>query len=81
LFLSFVSRQKKEKALIRSGNNITQHKIRTGNTSSSRMASFVQRHSTRFFEKYPADFFNPDCIGTEPTDVPYVQIGVWCEVV
>ena len=46
------------------------------------MASFVQQHSTRFFQKNILQIFlNTDCISIEPTDVSYVQIGVWCEVV
>jgi hypothetical protein len=49
--------------------------------SSSRMASFVQRHATRFFQKNILRIFlNADCLGTEAADVPYVQIGVWCKV-
>jgi hypothetical protein len=30
-------------------------------------------------KKYSSDFFNADFIGTEPTNVLYVQAGVKCE--
>jgi S-adenosylmethionine:tRNA ribosyltransferase-isomerase len=44
------------------------------------MASYLQRHSTRFFGKISlCDFSNPDFIGTKPNDVPYASTGVRCE--
>ena len=41
------------------------------------MASFVQQHATRFFQKNILQIFlNTDCIGTEAIDVLYEQTGV-----
>jgi hypothetical protein len=45
----------------------------------SRMASYLQQHSFRFFEKISCGFFNHAFSMTEPKDVPYADTGVGSE--